>query len=271
MFYYFQVIPVERTFVNGEKDETWSLASDQPFKDNNNVDDCHDDNKINNNKKDDEEEFVDALDICRGQEGRQSRTKKVKNYLRKCKGALTSSGSSTSRDDSTNSRTINRNKNIQYNKNNKKINNNRSSSASSSSWYIDDKKIETIDINSIKLDKLNTNKKIIVRTTSLTRNIDDNNNKKKLIKSPKKFGSESLLDSIDNNDLSNELSNIKITSSIDNNSQNINNNNQVNYNPIKNDKNNDNNDIKNQKIIPVYQHQLNVSIFCIFCCFFFKL
>lgn len=245
---------MERRFTG---DETWTLASDQPFPESvikaENSSDCSsqcDENNADKNKKDDDDEFVDAVDICRGQEGRQSRTKKVKNYLRKCKGALTSSAS-TSRDESTNSRSINRGKNTQNIKQKKQQN------RPSSSWYIIDAKLSKKNDENTELNCDNNLKKSsIIRTASLTRNFDDKIQKKN---SPRRFGSESLLDSIEVTDKFPEM----ITNNY--NDKSINKNHEIKNDkikkiyPIKDEKNNDNNEIKNQKIIQVCQHQFTVS------------
>ncbi|XP_063986274.1 uncharacterized protein LOC135167228 isoform X2 [Diachasmimorpha longicaudata] len=170
------VIPAERR-VPGDKEETWTLASDVPFSDAGKIDNNHEGQNFDESK--DDEEFVDASDLSRCQESRKSRAKKVKNYLKKCKGALSSAREeSSSRGQS---------------KKQQQYRNRQKRHSTSSSWYLDDSTPLRDDGNQSKDAAVQIKENLPTRTTSLTRDIDETVTRT----SPRRFGSESLLDSTD--------------------------------------------------------------------------
>ncbi|XP_011314028.1 uncharacterized protein [Fopius arisanus] len=166
------VIPAERR-VPGEKEETWTLASDVPFSDAGKSDDNLEFKNFDETR--DDEEFVDASDLSRCQDNRKSRAKKVKSYLKKCKGAL-----SSAREDSS-SRGQSRKQAARCR---------QKRHSTSSSWYLDDSTPLRIDGNQSEV-IVQIKENLPTRTTSLTRDTEETVTRT----SPRRFGSESLLDS----------------------------------------------------------------------------
>ncbi|XP_034941446.1 puratrophin-1-like isoform X2 [Chelonus insularis] len=170
-----KVIPAERRVAPGKELETWTLAPDCPS------DDIPKPKESESIIKDDQvptEDSLEPVKINREHESRKSRAKKVKNYLRKCKGAL-----SSTKDDSNTSHQANNHSG-------------RSSSrrSASSSWYLEDSSLSNSTENRSKESKESSHNILPARTTSLTRSYESHTTTPP---SPRRFGSESLLDSTD--------------------------------------------------------------------------
>ncbi|KAK0181054.1 hypothetical protein PV327_003372 [Microctonus hyperodae] len=248
-----KVIPAERrVHASGKENETWTLApsasSDQANLNSTIKPTIVDESKVcdeslnttelmksssnNNNNIDDnindepvvldDHLMVETVEINRDNENRKSRAKKVKNYLRKCKGALSSS---SARDDSTQCRQSGRNgggKRTTSNDGGGRRSNRR---PASSSWYLDDGTglnttndtgavIPITNVTAAAVKDINermSDDVLPVRTTSLTRDYDY---KATPPTSTRRFGSESLLDSPDRY-VDNDTVDLKLNHDID--------------------------------------------------------